>query len=220
MSRRLAALLGDPEPTLSGPMWVDELYETLTAMTPSERLAVRADDGSGHGDDSAEAALQRGRSPWLPDLLDNGGLFMAYQPIVDLNTGATVAYEALVRGALDDDEVVAGHQIVPAARAHDRVRQLDESGRTLALEQAAPSLDPGIRLFVNVDPMSVYDPEVCLRTTWEAARRVGIGIEQVCFELVDAERCPDVGFVRRIIQRFRARAPRWRCRTSVPSAPA
>ena len=203
VSRRLAAMLGVPEPVLSGPMWVDELYETLSAMTPSERTAVRAIEPDGH-ESSAADALERGRSPWLPAMLDDGDLFMAYQPIVDLASGATVAYEALVRGALGDDEVVAGHQIVAAARAHDRVRQLDVSGRTLALEQAAGALESGTRLFVNLDPMSVYDPEVCLRTTWETARRVGIDIHQVCFDLVDAELCPDVDFLRRIIDRFRS----------------
>ena len=83
VSRRLAALLGDPEPVLAGPMWVDELYETLAAMTPSERDVVRALEPGGH-EDSADNVLQRGRSPWLPALLDDGDLFMAYQPIVDL----------------------------------------------------------------------------------------------------------------------------------------
>lgn len=201
VSRRLAALLGDPAPELSGPMWVDELYETLVALTPSERAMVRATEPDGH-ETSADDALQRGRSPWLPAMLDGGDLFMVYQPMVDLRSGATLAYEALVRGWLPNEEV-AGHQIVAAARAHDRIRQLDERGRTLALEQAG-GLQEGKRLFVNFDPMSVYDPEVCLRTTWETARRVGIGIEQVCFEIVDAERCPDVDFLRRIIERFRS----------------
>ena len=165
VSRRLAALLGDAEPVLAGPTWVDELYETLAAMTPSERSVVRALEPGGH-EDSAETVLQRGRSPWLPALLDDGDLFMAYQPIVDLSSGRTVAYEALVRGSIADDETVAGHQIVAAARAHDRIRQLDESSRRLALEQAAGALEGGERLFVNFDPMSVYDPEVCLRNTW------------------------------------------------------
>lgn len=203
VSRRLAALLGDAEPVLAGPTWVDELYETLAAMTPSERSVVRALEPGGH-EDSAETVLQRGRSPWLPALLDDGDLFMAYQPIVDLSSGRTVAYEALVRGSIADDETVAGHQIVAAARAHDRIRQLDESSRRLALEQAAGALEGGERLFVNFDPMSVYDPEVCLRNTWATARKVGIGIEQVCFEIVDADRCPDVDFLSRVIETFRA----------------
>ncbi|HEX5911230.1 MAG TPA: GGDEF domain-containing protein [Thermoleophilaceae bacterium] len=203
MSRRLAALLGEPEPVLAGPMWVDELYETLAAMTPSERDVVRACEPGGH-EDSAENVLQRGRSPWLPALLDDDDLFMAYQPIVDLSSGRTVAYEALVRGSVADDETVAGYQIVAAARAHDRIRQLDESSRRLALEQAAGALEGGERLFVNFDPMSVYDPEVCLRNTWATARKVGIGIDQVCFEIVDAHRCPDIDFLRRVIESFRA----------------
>ena len=203
VSRRLTALCGEPEPVLAGPMWVDELYETLAAMTPSEREVVRAIGPDGR-EGSADDALQRGRSPWLPQLLDGGDLFMAYQPMVDLTSGRTMAYEALVRGTIDGGEVVAGHQIVAAARAHDRVRQLDESSRTLALQQAAGAVEGGEQLFVNFDPMSVYDPEVCLRTTWAAAREVGIGIEQVCFEVVDADRCPDVDFLRRVIESFRA----------------
>lgn len=201
--RRLAALLGEEEPALSGPTWVDELYETLAALTPSERTALRAAEPGGR-EDSAERVLERGRSPWLPGLLDGNDLFMAYQPVVDLASGATMAYEALIRGHLEGGDEVSGHQIVTAARAHDRVRQLDEQGRALALEQAAGSLAAGELLFVNFDPMSVYDPEVCLRATWETAQRVGIGIDQVCFEIVDPERCPDLDFLRRIVERFRA----------------
>jgi diguanylate cyclase (GGDEF)-like protein len=203
VTRRLGALLGEPEPVLSGPMWVDELYETLMAMTPPERAAVRATLPGERGDMSAETALQRGRTPWLPAMLDDGDLYMAYQPIVDLASGVTVAFEALVRGLLGDEEM-AGHQIVAAAHAHDRVRHLDETARTMALKQAEGALGPDERLFVNFDPMSVYDPEMCLRNTWATARRVGIGIEQVCFEVVDAERCHDLAFLRRVIERFRA----------------
>lgn len=203
VTRRLAALLGEPEPVLSGPMWVDELYETLSEMSPPERAAVRASVPGARTDLRAETALLRGRTPWLPAMLDGGDLYMAYQPVVDLRSGATVAYEALVRGSLDDDEM-AGHQIVAAAHAHDRVRQLDEITRTMALKQAAGALGEAERLFVNFDPMSVYDPEMCLRNTWATARRVGIGIDQVCFEVVDGEARPDLDFLRRVIERFRA----------------
>lgn len=203
VSRRLAALLGDPEPVLSGPTWVDELYETLAEFSPPERAALRAVVPGVRGDLSVDTALQRGRTPWLPAMLDDGDLYMAYQPIVDLHAGTTVAYEALVRGSLDGEEM-AGHQIVAAAHAHDRVRQLDEATRTMALTQAAGALGEGERLVVNFDPMSVYDPEMCLRNTWATARRVGIGIEQVCFEIVDPGRCPDLDFLRRVIERFRA----------------
>jgi diguanylate cyclase (GGDEF)-like protein len=203
VTRRLAALLGDGEPMLEGATWVDELYETLEAMTPSERAAVRASRAGERGELSAELALQRGRSPWLGELLAGDGLFMAYQPVADLRSGATHGYEALARGTVGD-EVLAGHQIVTAARAHDAVRQLDDVSRALALEQAGERLRGGERLFVNFDPMSVYDPEVCLRSTWATARRVGITMEQVCFEVVDAERCTDLRFLRRIFDRFRA----------------
>lgn len=202
VTRRLAALLGEPEPVLSGPTWVDELYEALAQMSAPERSAVRARLSGWRGEVSADTALQRARTPWLPPLLDSG-LYMAYQPVVDLRSGVTVAYEAFVRGVVDREEM-AGHQIVAAARAHDRLRQLDETARTMAIKQASGALAEGEQLFVNFDPMSLYDPEMCLRTTWAAARRVGIGIEQVCFEVADTERCPDVDFLRRVIERFRA----------------
>ena len=130
---------------------------------------------------------------------------MAYQPIVDLTSRPRPwPTRRWCAARSPTTRRWPGYQIVAAARAHDRIRQLDESSRRLALEQAAGALEGGERLFVNFDPMSVYDPEVCLRNTWATARKVGIGIEQVCFEIVDADRCPDVDFLRRVIESFRA----------------
>jgi diguanylate cyclase (GGDEF)-like protein/PAS domain S-box-containing protein len=74
----------------------------------------------------------------------------------------------------------------------------------VALEQGLPVLPDGAMLFVNFTPSAIYDPEICLRTTWAIARRLGFPLSRVCFEVVETEQFPDVPFLRRILDRYRA----------------
>lgn len=74
-----------------------------------------------------------------------------YQPIVDLDSGAVVAYEALARGpagALEGPD-----HLFAAAREAGRLAELDEQCRRAAVRGALAQgiLDP-LTLFVNVEP--------------------------------------------------------------------
>jgi diguanylate cyclase (GGDEF)-like protein/PAS domain S-box-containing protein len=67
-----------------------------------------------------------------------------------------------------------------------------------------PKLADDQILFVNFTPTAIYDPEVCLRTTWAIARRLGLSIERICFEVVETEEFPDLAFLARILDEYRA----------------
>ncbi len=73
------------------------------------------------------------------------------QPIVDLDSGNVVAYEALARGP--QGPLQRPDQLFAAARAAGRLAELDELCRRVALHQAiiAGVLAP-LTLFVNVEP--------------------------------------------------------------------
>ena len=87
----------------------------------------------------------------IADLLDHDRVESVFQPIVDLATGATVAYEALARGP-----VGALHSplaMFAAARAAGRLDELDRSCRAAALRGASRrGIARPLTVFVNVEP--------------------------------------------------------------------
>jgi EAL domain-containing protein (putative c-di-GMP-specific phosphodiesterase class I) len=79
------------------------------------------------------------------------GLGIAYQPIVDLRDGSTVGYEALLRGP-QHTPLERPDQLFAAARAEDRVAELDLVSRDAAIRRAdRHGLTAPFSLFVNAD---------------------------------------------------------------------
>ena len=190
---------------LEGADWPDRLEAILNQLSFSERSALLATPITGAGSQptlSADDVLLRARTQWLPDLLNGSQLYPHLQPIVSLADGTTYGFEALIRGTVDGREL-SGGEIVQASRAHGAIFTLDLVGRTVALEQAMPKLEEDQVLFVNFTPTAIYDPKVCLRTTWAIARRLGLPMERICFEAVETEEFPDLSFLRRILDEYR-----------------
>ena len=206
---KLTGALGAEAPELTGEGWPERFAVALEAFTFSERSALNATI-LGHAAGAAmqaDEALERIRTPWLPALLDSGELYPNFQPIVSLSDGHVHGYESLIRGRVGGQELNGG-QIVGAARAHQALFNLDQRGRAIALEHGLPVLPDGATLFVNFTPSAIYDPDICLRTTWAIARRLGFPLSRVCFEVVETERFPDVDFLLRILDRYRAEGAR------------
>ncbi|MBI4169535.1 MAG: EAL domain-containing protein [Acidobacteria bacterium] len=91
--------------------------------------------------------LQRERALELSAILREGRLTTHYQPIVDMEQGAIIGYEALTRGPRNTPFEVPK---VLFSCSHDArlAAQLDASCRLLALRNAR-GLDPGKKLFLN-----------------------------------------------------------------------
>ena len=191
---------------LEGAGWSDRLEALLGELSFSERTALLAAPLHGRSEGialPAEDVLARARSEWLPELLNSDGLYPHLQPIVSLTDGRTYGFESLLRGRVGERELNGG-EIVAAARAHGAIFTLDLVGRTVALEQGMPKLIDDEILFVNFTPTAIYDPEVCLRTTWAIARRHGFSMDRICFEVVETEQYPDLEFLQRILDEYRA----------------
>jgi len=127
---------------------------------------------------------------------------MAFQPIVDIETGSVFAYEALVRGAdgRSAGEVLAGVEA-------DMIYKFDQACRVKAIELAGALFAPedDTRLSINFMPNAVYEPNACIRASLAAARRVGFNPGRLMFEFTENERMVDVGHVRHIIESYQAR---------------
>lgn len=141
------------------------------------------------------------RSPWFADAAR--ALYFDLQPIVDLRSGGVYGFEALVRAETPERRFGAG-ELIGAALAHEQLRAFDALARTTAIESAYPVLRGEERLFINFAPGVVYNPDVCLATTFAACRRVGADFSRLVFEVTEAERFPDLDLLRAILTKYRS----------------
>jgi EAL domain-containing protein (putative c-di-GMP-specific phosphodiesterase class I) len=106
-------------------------------------------DGGVRWEDVASSSTLSGAG--IDDVLRDGMVHSVFQPIVELDTGRVVAYEALARGPQGPLE--RPDRLFAAARAAGRLAELDAACRSAALTGA---LEAGLRapltLFVNVEP--------------------------------------------------------------------
>ena len=120
----------------------------------------------------------------------------AYQPIVDIATRSVWAHEALVRGPTGQG---AGW-VLDQVTVDNRYR-FDQACRVKAIKTAA-QLGLQDRLSINFMPNAVYKPEVCIRTTLEAARVHGFPTDRIVFEVTEGERVEDGPWLASILREY------------------
>ncbi len=190
-------------------------------LTYTQRLDARAAPWDGaRVDYTRTAALTqwagRYESPWFERAAQ--ALRFDLQPIATLDGGVIHGYEALVRARLPErdeheppeqqqpeqhgQEIGAG-PLLAAAAAHDQQAAFDARARSRAIVQAYPQLPAGTRLFINFSPTVIYDPDICLNTTFRSCVDSGADIRRLVFEVTEAHAFPDLELLRRILDRYR-----------------
>ena len=124
---------------------------------------------------------------------------MAFQPIVDVARRDVFAYEALVRGPAGE----AAAEVFRHVDEGNRYR-FDQACRVKAIELASRLAMPA-RLSINFMPNAVYRPELCIRTTLEAAETYGFPIDRIVFEITEGEQVDDRAHLRDIVQHYQQR---------------
>lgn len=90
----------------------------------------------------------------IRNALNNGGLQLHYQPVIDLKTGKLIGAEALVR-LIDDGEAIGPNRFIPVAESTGLIGQLGEWVATEACRQHAAWQHEGLLLTIaiNVSPL-------------------------------------------------------------------
>jgi EAL domain-containing protein (putative c-di-GMP-specific phosphodiesterase class I) len=120
----------------------------------------------------------------------------AYQPIVNVADRSVYAHEALVRGPQGEGAMSVLAQVNEANRY-----RFDQACRVKAIKTAA-QLGMAERVSINFLPNAVYKPEVCIRTTLEAARTHGFPTERIIFEVTEGERVEDGPWLATILREY------------------
>ena len=125
---------------------------------------------------------------------------MAFQPIVDMRSGAVWAYEALVRGPEGQ----------PAASVLDRLTDenryaFDQQCRVVAIERAVSAgiLEGAARLSINFLPNAVYSPKACIQLTLRTATENKFPTNRLLFEFTENEKISDPSHVMNVIESYK-----------------
>ncbi|WP_310388018.1 EAL domain-containing protein [Roseateles sp.] len=121
----------------------------------------------------------------------------AYQPIVDVVSRNNFAHEALVRGPAGEGALSVLSQVTQGNRY-----RFDQACRVKAIKTAV-QLGVKEKLSINFLPNAVYKPEVCIRTTLEAARTHNFPIDHIIFEVTEGERVEDGPWLASILREYK-----------------
>jgi EAL domain-containing protein (putative c-di-GMP-specific phosphodiesterase class I) len=125
---------------------------------------------------------------------------MAFQPIVDIETGRAFAYEALVRGV----DGAGAYKILSSVTETNRYA-FDQACRVKAIEtaMAAGLMQSDAKLSINFLPNAVYSPLACIQLTLATARSVGLPIDRLIFEFTENEQMGSPEHVSSIIDTYK-----------------
>lgn len=121
----------------------------------------------------------------------------AYQPIVDVAARSIYGHEALVRGPNGEGAM----SVLSQVNEKNRYR-FDQACRVKAIKGAAHLGIPE-RISINFLPNAIYKPEICIRTTLEAARAHGFPLERIIFEVTEGERVEDGPWLAEILREYK-----------------
>jgi len=121
----------------------------------------------------------------------------AFQPIVDMASRTIFSYEALVRGPRNEPAAWVLGQVTDANRY-----RFDQACRVGAITLAA-RLGFDAHLNLNFMPNAVYQPELCIRSTFLAAEKCGFPIEQIIFEVVENDYLANSGRLVEIMSAYK-----------------
>ena len=123
---------------------------------------------------------------------------MAFQPIVSSKDQRVYGYEALVRGLNNE----SADSIISRVNEDNRY-PFDQLCRIKAIALAA-KLGIDSMLSINFLPNAIYKPELCIRTTLEAAKQFSFPTERIMFEFTEVERFEDSAHIKRIVEYYQA----------------
>jgi EAL domain-containing protein (putative c-di-GMP-specific phosphodiesterase class I) len=125
---------------------------------------------------------------------------MAFQPIVDSQTGLPFAFEALVRGSRGEGAA----EVLAKVTAENRYA-FDQQCRVAAIEGAVAAgiLDTGAKLSINFLPNAVYSPVACIQLTLKTARATGFPTDRLIFEFTENEEMADTDHIGNIVDSYR-----------------
>ena len=134
-------------------------------------------------------------------LIDEQRLATVYQPIVDLDSGLAMGWEALTRGPAN----TIFHRpdsLFDLAEEFGAVFSLEKACRELAIQRVS-ELAPQQKLFLNIHPRTLVDSSFCPGETKRLLQKYGLKPENVVLEITERQEVKDFTLFHRTLQHYR-----------------
>ena len=132
-------------------------------------------------------------------------LFLAYQPVVDLNDGSILGAEALIRWKSDSGHFIPPDRFIPLAEESGLMVHLGQWIIRTALNQLKAITDgghPGFRMAINVSQVQFQEPDF-VADLERALRESGVDPTLVELELTESVAISDIDFIVGTVSRLR-----------------
>ncbi len=124
-----------------------------------------------------------------------------YQPIISLVDGKVLGYEALSRIALQGC-LLNPEEFFHMAEQMDCLWKTEELCRRKSLQHAVGKKD-GVKLFLNVDPNVMKDPQFREGITCRYLKKYGLLPDDIVFEITERNSIEDEEYFREVISHYR-----------------
>ena len=135
-------------------------------------------------------------------ILRNGQITMLFQPIYDFKKGTVLAWEALARGPRGS-EFESPSMLFDFAEQTGQLFVLEQACRARAMETVG-TLAPGQKLFLNIHPRAVVDPNFAPGKTLDLIQGHGLKPDNIVFEITERHSIKDFTSFHKALDHYRS----------------
>jgi EAL domain-containing protein (putative c-di-GMP-specific phosphodiesterase class I)/GGDEF domain-containing protein len=136
------------------------------------------------------------------DILAKGLISTHYQPILDFKSGTVLGWEALSRGP-EGSSFRSPVILFETAEQLGRLFALERLCRESAIKNAG-HLQNGQKLFLNIHPKTMADPEFAPGKTLELMDKAGLVPDDIVFEITERHSVQDFDLFYRTLDHYRS----------------
>jgi diguanylate cyclase (GGDEF)-like protein len=137
----------------------------------------------------------------LHEIIEQRQLTALFQPVINMQRGEIVGYEGLIRGP-SDSPLHSPLNLFKVARTNNLSVQVEHLCRRVVLERFAELALPG-KLFLNVSPEMLMEPEARRGETLGYINEIGINPDRVIIELTENQPTYDYDLLRDAVMHYR-----------------
>ncbi|MEO2267968.1 GGDEF domain-containing protein [Pseudoalteromonas sp. YIC-656] len=137
----------------------------------------------------------------LTQILQRGTITTVFQPIFAIDRQQILGYEALSRGP-QDSALSSPSSLFSCAMAANKLSELELLCRETAIKTFA-LLNLSGKLFLNVSPNTLLDPDHPKGQTLSLLKKYGLGAHQVVIELTEQDKVDDTNLLLSAVEHYR-----------------
>ncbi|ABZ84638.1 signal transduction protein, putative [Heliomicrobium modesticaldum Ice1] len=137
----------------------------------------------------------------LKEAMAEDRFHVVYQPLLSLEKGEIIGYEALCRGPVDS-YFASPSVLFPLAEKADLLYPLERQIREKAIAECGELLRDQL-LFLNISPSVVKDPEFAQGNTRRLIAEHGLRPHNIVFEITERTAIDDFGSFRKTLKHYR-----------------